>query len=94
MAAASSPSGSRTAAETRSGNADASADTAPTAPARIPCVIRASGPTNTSRPSTRYGANASQGVSETFIPAKFGAASRSAATTASGTGYPLAAANS
>ena len=55
---------------------------------------RPSGPTKMSSPSSRYGANRSQGVSETFRPRKFGASSRSRSSTATGTGYPLRAANS
>ena len=60
IAARSSPSaaaapveGSRTAAATRSGNAEPRAETAPTAPAASPSAISASGPTKTSSPSTR-----------------------------------------
>jgi hypothetical protein len=79
---------------TRSGSALASAETAPTAPCARPCAINASGPTNTSRPSIRYGANASHGVSDTFIPARFGARSRSRSISAGATAYPLAPANS
>ena len=45
--------GSRTTAATSSGNADASADTAPTAPASRPRWISASGPTKMSNPSRR-----------------------------------------
>src|SRR5215212_1208357 len=86
--------GSRTAAATSSGNADASADTAPTAPAARPRVISDSGPTKMSSPSSRYGAKRSHGVSETLSPRKFGAASRRFARTSTGTAYPLRAANS
>ena len=39
--------------------------------------MSASGPTKTSRPSSRYGENRSNGASETFSPARFGARSRS-----------------
>src|SRR3954468_12798203 len=77
--------GSRTAAATSSGNAEPSAETAPTAPASIPCGISASGPTKTSSPSSRYGAKRSHGVSDTLRPRKFGAASRSRSTTSTGT---------
>ena len=35
------------------GNADASAETAPSAPASIPCWMSASGPTKTSKPGSR-----------------------------------------
>ena len=44
-----------------------------------------SGPTNTSRPSIRYGWKRSHGASETFMPARFGAASRSRSITVGGT---------
>ena len=64
-------------ATTFSGRALASAETAPTAPCSRPCAIRDSGPTKTSSPSSRYGRNASHGESETFMPARFGARSRS-----------------
>src|SRR5262249_55121026 len=90
----SAPPGSRTAATTSSGNADASADTAPTAPPASPCGISASGPTKTSRPSSRYGANCSHGVSDTLRPPKFAASPASCPSTESGTAYPLRAANS
>jgi hypothetical protein len=43
----------RTAAATISGNADASAETAPTAPAAIAGAISPSNPTKTSSPSIR-----------------------------------------
>ena len=56
----------------------------PTAPAARPWGMSASGPTKMSRPSTRYGAKRSQGVSDTFRPAKFGASSRKAAIIAAG----------
>ena len=65
--------GSRTAAATSSGNADPSAETAPTAPCASPSGISDSGPTKMSSPSTRYGANRSQGTSDTLRPRKFGA---------------------
>ena len=63
-----------TTAATRSGNADASAETAPIAPPSMPRRMSASGPTKTSSPSSaRYGSNASHGASLTFSPTKFGA---------------------
>ena len=43
--------------------------------------MNASGPTKTSRPRRGSGANCSYGVSDTFIPARFGAASRSRSST-------------
>src|SRR6185503_18978422 len=46
--------GARTTDATSSGNADASADTAPIAPASRPRWISASGPTKMSNPSSRY----------------------------------------
>src|SRR5262245_44355663 len=42
-------------------------------------------PTKTSRPSTRYGSNRSQGASDTFIPARLGAAARNSSITCRGT---------
>src|SRR5215217_1265307 len=84
----------RSASTTTSGNADASADTAPAAPAARPSPISASAPTNTSRPSSRYGDTRANGASDTFSPARFGACSRSRATTCTGTAYPDARSNS
>ena len=66
------PSGRARQPSTCSGNADASAETAPIAPPSIPRWISTSGPTKTSRPSERYGSNASQGASLTLRPTKFG----------------------
>jgi hypothetical protein len=40
---------------------------------------------NTSSPSSRYGSTASNGLSETFSPAKLEARSRSRSTTGTGT---------
>src|SRR5439155_25276643 len=77
--------GSRTADATSSGKTDASADTAPAAPAARPRPRSASGPTKTSSPSTRYAENADQGVSETLRPRKFAASSRRRSSTTSGT---------
>ena len=60
-------------------------ETAPAAPASSPAKISASGPTNTSRPSIRYGAKRSKGASDTLSPDRLGARCRSSCTTSSGT---------
>src|SRR6185437_13967953 len=75
--------GSRTSGTTASGKLPARPETAPTAPAASPRTSSASAPTKTSSPPTRYGSTRSHGLSETFIPARFGARSRSRSITAS-----------
>ena len=76
--------GSETSGTTASGKLAASPETAPAAPAASARSSSASAPTNTSSPSRRYGSTRSQGLSETFIPARFGARSRSRSITGSG----------
>src|SRR5581483_8448523 len=76
--------GSRTSATTASGKLEASPETAPAAPAARPRSSSASAPTKTSSPSRRYGSSRSHGLSETFIPARFGTRSRSRSIALSG----------
>src|SRR6185437_12563336 len=71
----------RTAATTSLGNAAARPETTPAAPSSSPCRISASGPMKTSRPSIRYGAKRSQGLSDTFRPTKLLPRSRRSAST-------------
>jgi hypothetical protein len=80
---------SRTAPQTSSGNADASAEITPIAPPARPRAISASGPTKMSSPSIRYGSKRSHGASDTLRPARFGTRSPRRSITDSGIGYPL-----